>query len=101
MAHCGDGVLDTGETCDGCETNCVRTPTTLAAGQGGPRGITVDSTHAYWTNNGTDEVMKVPLGGGTPVALAAGQNAPYGITVDSTHAYWTNYDAGEVMKVPK
>src|SRR6185369_13444718 len=58
-----------------------RCPMTLAAGQKGPRAVTVDGANVYWTNETDGTVMKMPLGGGTPTALATGQSAPLAMAI--------------------
>ena len=74
--------------------------TTLGTNQYGPLEIAIDSTNAYWTNQGSGTVMKGSVGGGTPAPLAANQSSPHGIAVDATSVYWTNNGDGTVMKVP-
>lgn len=82
-----------------------RCPTTLAAGQKGPRAVTVDGTNVYWTNESDGTVMKVPVGGGPPTTLASGQNAPLALAVYAANVYWTNTGTGDanssaIMRVP-
>ncbi len=64
---------------------------TLASGETYPLYMTIDGTHAYWTDSWhPGSVVSVPLAGGTPTTLAAGQNSTAGIAVDGTGVYWDN-----------
>jgi hypothetical protein len=85
-------------------------PTTLAAAQGSPATIAVESANVYRTDitAAMGPLMKVPLAAGTTTTLARGQsNNSMGIAVDATDVYWTQNcdDPGEgtigaVMKAP-
>jgi hypothetical protein len=45
------------------------TPTMVATGQMGPKSLQVHGDALFWMNTGTNEVMSVPLTGGTPAAI--------------------------------
>ncbi|WP_170229867.1 protein kinase domain-containing protein [Polyangium fumosum] len=73
----------------------------LAANEPGPRGVAVDDTWVYWTNEG-GMVKKARLDGKQePVLLASAQQRPMGIAVDATRVYWVNEASGEVVSVAK
>lgn len=74
------------------------TPTWLAVDQADPRGVAVDGTHVYWTNQGDGRVQRVPQGGGEAERFADGEAAPLGIAVDATHVYWVNRTNGQVRR---
>lgn len=45
------------------------TPTMVATGQMAPKSLQVHGDALYWLNTGSNEVMSVPLAGGTPAAV--------------------------------
>jgi hypothetical protein len=45
------------------------TPMMVATGQMGPKSLQVHGDALYWLNTGSNEVMSVPLAGGTPAAV--------------------------------
>jgi hypothetical protein len=82
----------------------------IATSQNNPDQIKVDSTYAYFTNNGSSpgsgdgSVVRVNLGGGGVTTLAGSQAFPRGIVVDASYVYWVNQGAtpgtGTVSRVP-
>jgi hypothetical protein len=62
-----------------------------------PQGIAVDSTYVYWGS--TDEIMRVPIGGGARTTFASTQ-AVGGIVSDANDLYWSN-GKDAVMKAPR
>jgi hypothetical protein len=70
----------------------------LACNQDTPSGLAVSNGVVYWTNYDTGQnVMSVPVTGGTPAIVASNQDYPWAIAVDAKNVYWTNYDnAGAV-----
>jgi hypothetical protein len=104
----------------GWESTVVKMPRTggpqtrlAVQGHGGGRGLAVDATGVYWTDNGTPDnvalghesaVFQVPLDGGTVTALASGQGVARGVILDATNVYWTAWriETGSVlMRMPK
>jgi hypothetical protein len=74
---------------------------TIAMRQAHPAAIAFDASWVYWTDNGTDAVMRAPVGGGTATVLAAAQHAPRQIAVDASAVYWIASGDGTVMKLAK
>ncbi|CAN5452251.1 hypothetical protein BH09MYX1_BH09MYX1_57920 [soil metagenome] len=96
------------KNCGGCGVDCgthtcalgvCQTYEVISKNQTAPRGIAVDGTNVYFTNDIGDTVMKVPVAGGPTVTFAAGQSGPYGIAVDASFVYWTNSQNGTLMKL--
>ena len=85
----------------------------VATGQGKPWDVAVDDGYVYWTNEGSNSVMRAPKAGGAPIAIELGQYEPHRLIVDPTSMFWHNAnladregtDAGEelveVARLPK
>lgn len=65
-------------------------PETFATGQGKPWGIAIDDAYVYWTNEGSNTVMRAAKTGGAPATIAKDQAEPHRILVDSTTVLWHN-----------
>jgi hypothetical protein len=79
----------------------------LASGQKFPYGIATDGVNVYWTNDGEDSVVSVPVGGGAPKVLATAQPGVAFLATDGAHVYWANegtaandWADGSVVKAP-
>ncbi|WP_437485360.1 hypothetical protein WME75_00670 [Sorangium sp. So ce1014] len=64
-----------------------------------PRSIALDSGMVYFSDSGTELIMKASLEGDLEI-LADGQTYPMDIAADAANVYWTSADQGTVMKVP-
>jgi hypothetical protein len=76
--------------------------TTLASGQGYPRGIVVGASYVYWVNQFAGTVSRVLIGGGSVEVIAKGQTLPVGLAQDDKSLYWTNTGStGQIMRLAK
>jgi hypothetical protein len=73
----------------------------IADTQGGPTGIAIDTTTAYWANTDEGTIYKAPLAGGAVTLLAGGQEQPVNVAVDATHVYWANTAGDRVVRIAK
>jgi hypothetical protein len=69
-------------------------PFTVVTGLTQPKGLVVDETRLYWTDQGTaidgGSVQDAPKTAGAPIAtLATGQSLPLDIATDSQKVYWS------------
>jgi len=71
---------------------------TLSWADGDPGNLVVDALNVYWAQS-YDQILGMPLAGGTPVLIADQQSLPHGLAVDGTFIYWFNTD-GSLMKAP-
>jgi hypothetical protein len=72
---------------------------TLATGQYGGSGLTVDATHVYWVNNNPNgSIVRSNLDGSALTTLVTAQNGPAAIAVDATSVYWATTAGGTIMK---
>jgi virginiamycin B lyase len=57
-----------------------------------PFGIAADSTHVYWSDEGTNELGRAKLDGSAvePALIPAAGEVPEGLAVDGGHVYWAN-----------
>lgn len=57
-----------------------------------PYGITADSSHVYWTDEGTDEIGRAELNGANvePSLIPIAGEVPEGMAIDAGHVYWAN-----------
>jgi hypothetical protein len=72
-------------------------PVTIAGTSGPNGGFAIDDTNVYWVDD-FDDLMKVPLMGGTPVMLIL-QQASAPVVVDATSVYWGI--GGTILKTAK
>jgi len=56
-------------------------------------GLALGATNLYWTDDETQTVDSVPIGGGAVTTLASGLASPAGIVTDATSAYWLEGEA--------
>jgi hypothetical protein len=73
-----------------------------APDQDGARGLAIDATTIYWTNQYGGQIRRrAKPGGSTIETIATGEESPWAIAVDATHAYWTSLAADRVRRWPK
>jgi len=61
----------------------------LAANLAEPYALGISDSDAYFTTHTGNEVLSVPLAGGSTTVVAPDQYDPHGIFVDGTNLYWT------------
>jgi len=69
----------------------------LAAGQGRPTSIAVDSTSVYWTNFDDGSLMKISIAGGQPVTLASNLTYSAWVALYDNSVY---FNGPTLMKMP-
>lgn len=75
----------------GCQGGLCQ-PVVLASGQVSPSDLAINATDIYWTTHGSSQqVMRMPIGGGTPVAVATGtsQQTELYLALNTSGIYWT------------
>lgn len=73
----------------------------LAEGLLGGRGIAIDPTHVYFTDQAAGTLSRVPKGGGDVEIIMPQLEAPYDVAVGGAWVYWTEYAAaGTVARTP-
>lgn len=64
--------------------------------------LTTDAVNVYWTDSGTNKVMKAPAAGGAAVQLAVA-STPVSIYTDGASVFWSNFqdtaDSGSIRVV--
>ncbi|MBX3186413.1 MAG: hypothetical protein KF819_05325 [Labilithrix sp.] len=86
--------------CGACNHDCFSgacvsgscQPYAIAIETGTPIALTIDATHAYWTNDATGDVKRAPLGGGAAEVIYDGaDDTPLGggIVRFGAHVYFT------------
>ena len=73
-----------------CDPKQLETPKVIAETDGIIRDIALDSTHVYWTNAGSDDVvLRVPRRDGATVEpLAQGDGSPFAIALGGTSVFY-------------
>ena len=71
----------------------------LAMDLAGPIGITVDTTHVYWTNWSDGTIRRVDLDGANPLTMASGLNHPWAITTNGVYLYFAAF-MGDIYRCP-
>ncbi len=76
--------------------------TVLADGLESGRGVAIDDTHVYFTDQTAGTVERVAIDGGDRMVLASDQDDAYDVTVADGVVYWTRHSAeGRVVRIAK
>lgn len=76
--------------------------TVLADGLDDGRGVAVDGTHVYFSDQGAGTVERVALDGSGRTTIASEQDGPYDVALSTDLVYWTNHTSdGSVVRAPK
>jgi hypothetical protein len=76
-------------------------PAPIASAQGGPSGIALDASRAYWTNQNDGTIVYCDLANCQPQIAANNQSLPSAIAVDATTIYWLNVSTATILKLAK
>ncbi len=76
-------------------------PAPIASAQGGPSGIALDATRAYWANQTAGTIVYCDLTNCQPQVIASNQALPSAIAVDATTIYWLNVSTAAILKIAK
>ena len=79
------------------------TQTTVASGLNNPQGLAVDlKGDVFIADNGSNQVLEVPAGGGNPISVGSGLQDPAGVAVDAAGNVFIADDtsANNVIEVP-
>jgi hypothetical protein len=68
----------------------------IASSQAIPQGIDVDAVYVYWANAGSNQIMRVPIGGGAPTEFAATSGPPQHLALGQLGVFWTVPSTGRV-----
>ncbi len=73
-----------GSSGDVVEVHPNGTQTTVASGLNSPQGLAVDlKGDVFIAENGSNQVVEVPAGGGTPIPVGSGLQNPTGVALDA------------------
>jgi len=96
----GSSEADSGTTGSGIDDPGCPECMVLAYGLEDGRGLAVDLTTVYFSDQARGTIERVDKAGGNGGVLASDQDAPYGVAVSGEHVYWSNFvDDGAVMRV--
>jgi hypothetical protein len=98
----GSGAGGAGGAGGAMGTGCAACVTVAALPMGSqPYGLFVDTTHVYWTNFGTGEVMQANLDGSSLLTLTKGEMAPVAVQALGGFVYWVSYsETGVARRAP-
>ncbi len=92
-----------GSSGDVIELHANGTQTTVATGLNSPQGLAVDlKGDVFVAENGSNQVVEVPAGGGTPIPVGSGLQKPTGVALDAAGNVFISqgYPVDNVVEVP-